>query len=54
MKYDLNKYESSAVIGFWRSGCETGIIAAILDCTLFAVEKAIHDYKRIYLGGKSW
>ena len=45
MSYDLNKYEESACIGFWRSGAESGIIAAILDCTIFAVEKAIHDYQ---------
>lgn len=46
MSYDLNKYEQSAAVGFWRMGVDSATSAAILNSTSFAVEKAIHDYKR--------
>lgn len=49
MKYDLDKFEQSAVIGYWRSGVDSATTAAIMDCTTFAVEKTIHDYKRLVL-----
>ena len=45
MKYDLDKFEQSAVIGYWRCGVDSATSAAIMDCTTFAVEKAIHDHK---------
>lgn len=50
MKLDLNEYEQSACIGFYRMGVANGIIAAILDCTHFVVDKTIYDYKRSVLG----
>lgn len=46
MKYDLDKYEQSAVIGYWRMGVDPATSAAIMNCTIFAVEKTIYDYKR--------
>lgn len=49
MKQDLNKYEESAVIGYWRMGMATEIMAAIMDCTHFIILKTIHDYKRFVL-----
>lgn len=49
MKQDLDKYEQSATIGYWRMGVDVATIAAILNCTTFIAEKTIHDYKRVCL-----
>ena len=49
MKYDLDQFEQSAVIGYWRMGVDAATISAILDCTTFIAEKTIHDYKRFTL-----
>lgn len=41
---DLTKYEISAIIGFWRMGNEDGVIAAVIGCQIWQVQKAIRDY----------
>lgn len=50
MKYDLDQFEQSAAIGYWRMGVDSATSAAILGSTAFAIEKTIYDYKRDVLG----
>lgn len=42
---DLNEHEMSAIIGFWRMGNEDIIIALIIQCKVWQVEKTIKEYK---------
>jgi len=41
----LFKHKISAIIGFWRMGVDTAIIAAIIDCERKDVIEAIRIYQ---------
>lgn len=41
----MNQYEQSIIIGLWRQGASSEIIACLFNCTQFEVEKVIYDYK---------
>lgn len=41
----MNRYETSACIGFWRMGVDEGTISAILNCELKEIYRAIKVYQ---------
>jgi len=41
---DLDNFEISAIIGFWRMGNVDAVIAGVIGCELWQVQKAIRDY----------
>lgn len=43
----MNKYQTSACIGFYRCGVDDATIAAILNCELMEVFRAIKLFKDI-------
>lgn len=44
---NLTKYETSAIIGFWRSGAKGYLIADIIGCPVHQVLATIQIYKAI-------
>ncbi len=41
----LNRFQMSAIIGFWRMGNSESVIAGVMRCSLSAVFETIKYYK---------
>jgi hypothetical protein len=46
----MNKYQMSAIIGYWRCGVDDATIAAIMKVKLWVVFHTIKTYKHIIEG----